>query len=138
VGDLVVGFFGLPVAHEDDAMRAVRAAVELRAVMPAPCRVGVETGELVVGTGGSLAAGASGPALTQAARLQQAAREGDVLVGPRTQRLVRGAAVLKAADSFDAWRVLDVVADAPAIDRRLDAPMVGRVTELTRLRTAFS
>ena len=138
VGDLLVGFFGLPVAHEDDAVRAVRAGVELRAALSAPCRIGVETGELVVGAGGSLAARASGPALTLAARLQQAAADGDVLVGPATQRLVRGAAVLKAAEPLDAWRVLDVVTEAPAVDRRLDAPMVGRVAELTRLRTAFA
>ncbi|MGH2704236.1 MAG: BTAD domain-containing putative transcriptional regulator [Actinomycetota bacterium] len=136
VGDLLVGFFGLPVAHEDDAARAVRAAVELQAALS--CRVGVETGELVVGTGSLLAARATGPALTVAARLQQAAADGELLVGPTTRRLVRGAAVLKAADALDAWRVLDVVTGAPAIDRRLDAPMVGRVPELTRLRTAFA
>ena len=138
VGDLLVGFFGLPVAHEDDAVRGVRAAVELRAAVSAPCRIGVETGELVVGTGGSLAAQASGPALTLAARLQQAAGGGEVLVGPATQRLVRGAAVLKAADSVDAWRVLDVVTDASAIHDPFDTPMVGRVADLTRLRTAFA
>ncbi|MFL5797251.1 MAG: BTAD domain-containing putative transcriptional regulator [Actinomycetota bacterium] len=138
VGGLLVGFFGLPVAHEDDALRAVRAAVELGGAAPSPCRVGVETGELVIGTGGSLSARAYGPPLTVAARLQQAATEGEVLVGPATQRLVRGAVVLKAAGPLAAWRVLEVVPGAPSIDRRLDAPMVGRVAELTRLRTAFA
>jgi DNA-binding SARP family transcriptional activator/tetratricopeptide (TPR) repeat protein len=138
VGGFLVGFFGLPVAHEDDALRAVRAAMELRAATPSPFRVGVETGELLIGTGGSLSAQASGPAPILAARLQQAAADGEVLVGPSTQRLVRGSAVLKAADSLAAWRVLDVVTGAPSIDGRLNTPMVGRAAELTRLRTAFS
>ncbi|MGH2751152.1 MAG: BTAD domain-containing putative transcriptional regulator, partial [Actinomycetota bacterium] len=150
VGDLLVGFFGLPVAHEDDAVRAVRAAFELRTAIAAlnddvpvagiqfSARAGVETGELVVGTGSSLHARASGQALTHAARLQQAAADGDVLIGPATQRLVRGAAILKAVESIEAWRVLDVVPGAPAIARRLDAPLVGRAAELTRLRTAFT
>jgi DNA-binding SARP family transcriptional activator/tetratricopeptide (TPR) repeat protein len=151
VGNLLVGFFGLPVAHEDDAVRAVRAAFELRTAIAAlnddvpavagmqfSARAGVETGELVVGTGSSLHARASGQALTHAARLQQAAADGDVLVGPATQRLVRGAAILKAVESIEAWHVLDVVPGAPAIARRLDAPMVGRAAELTRLRTAFT
>jgi DNA-binding SARP family transcriptional activator len=151
VGDLLVGFFGLPVAHEDDALRAVRAAVEMRSavaalnddVPPVPgirftARAGVETGELVVGTGGPMYARASGQALTLAARLQQTAADGDVLVGPATKRLVRGAAVLKAVESIEAWRVVEVVAGAPAIERRLDAPMVGRAAELTRLRAAFA
>ncbi len=138
VGNLLVGFFGIPVAHEDDARRAVRAAVELRTAASSRCRVGVETGEVVVGTAGSLAAPASGPVLTVAARLQRAAGDGEVLVGPATLRLVRGAVVVQAAGSVDAWRVLDVVAGALSIDRRFDAPMVGRVAELTRLRSAFA
>jgi DNA-binding SARP family transcriptional activator/tetratricopeptide (TPR) repeat protein len=138
IGDLLVAFFGLPVAHEEDAVRAVRAAVELRAAVPTPCRIGVETGELLIGTGRSLTARASGPALALAARLQHSAAHGDILVGPSTRRLVRGAAVLKAAGADDAWRVLQVMTDAPPIDRRLDPPMVGRAADLTRLRTAFA
>jgi DNA-binding SARP family transcriptional activator len=151
IGDLLIGFFGIPVAHEDDAMRAIRAAVELRTAVaalnddfpPVPgirfsARAGVETGELVVATGGSQHARATGQALTQAARLQQTAADGDVLVGPATQRLARGAAILKAVESIEAWRVLDVVSGPPAIARRLGAPMVGRAAELTRLRTAFA
>ena len=138
VGDLLVGFFGFPVAHEDDAIRAVRAAVELQAAVPSPCRIGVETGELVVGPGGSLAGEASGPALTLAARLQQTASEGEVLVGPSLQRLVRGAAVLMPAESEESWRVLEIVAGGQPFDARLDVPMVGRAAELTRVRAAYS
>jgi DNA-binding SARP family transcriptional activator/tetratricopeptide (TPR) repeat protein len=138
IGDRLVGFFGFPAAHEDDAVRAVRAAVEVQTAVPSPCRIGVETGELLVGTGGSLVAEASGPALTLASRLQQAASEGEVLIGPSTQRLVRGAAVLKPADSLEAWRVLQVVAGGQPFDRRNDVPMVGRTSELTSIRAAYS
>jgi DNA-binding SARP family transcriptional activator/tetratricopeptide (TPR) repeat protein len=138
IGDQLVGFFGFPVAHEDDAIRAVRAAVEVQTALPSPCRIGIETGELVIGTGGSLVAEATGPALTLAARLRQAASQGEVLIGPSTQRLVRGTAVLKPLDSPEAWRVLEVVAGRHLLDRRLDVRIVGRAAELTRVRAAYS
>jgi DNA-binding SARP family transcriptional activator len=157
VGDMVLGFFGLPIAHEDDAVRVVRAAVELRAAIAAlnerpvrgirfSMRAGIETGDVVVGGTSPLRAGASGQVVTATSRLQQAADEGDVIVGAATQRLIRGAAVLKpagglarggAGGTVPAWRVLDVVSGAPAVARHLDAPMCGRQAELTRLRTAF-
>jgi DNA-binding SARP family transcriptional activator len=160
VGELLVGVFGVPLAHEDDAVRAVRAAVELRAAIAAlnkdirpvrgvrfSVRVGIETGEIVVGgAGGLLRAEASGQLVTLAARLQQAADEGEVIVGAATQRLIRGAAVVKPAEGVAvegsggpvaAWRVLDVVSGATTIARQLDSPMCGRQAELTRLRTAF-
>jgi DNA-binding SARP family transcriptional activator/class 3 adenylate cyclase len=159
VGDMLLGFFGLPIAHEDDAVRAVRAAVELRAAVEAlnedvqpvrgirfSMRAGIETGEMVVGGTGSHRATASGQVLNATSRLHQAAGEGEVIVGPATQRLITGAAVLKPAgamavggsgDTLPAWWVLDVVSSAPAVARHLDAPMRGRQAEITRLRTAF-
>jgi DNA-binding SARP family transcriptional activator len=157
LGDMLVAFFGFPVAHEDDAVRAARAAVELRAGIgaldadPKPgggrhaVRIGIETGDIVVGgAGASLRDIAAGPAVTAARRLQQGANDGDVIVGPATARLIRGTVVLKPADDIAregdapaAWRVLDVVAGAPPVERALDAPMFGRQQELTRLRTAF-
>src|SRR5205823_5514289 len=130
--------FGFPVVHEDDALRAVRAAVDLQAAVPSPCRIGVETGELVVGPGGSLAAAATGPALTLAAHLQQTASEGEVLVGPSLQRLVRGAAVLKPAEAAGSWRLVEVMPGRQPFDARLDVPMVGRAAELTRVRAAYA
>jgi DNA-binding SARP family transcriptional activator/tetratricopeptide (TPR) repeat protein len=158
IGDMLVAFFGFPVAHEDDAVRAVRAAVELRGAVEAlnehvppvegvrySARVGMETGDIVVGgPSASLRDVVSGQVVTAAGRLQQAGTEGDVIVGAATQRLIRGAAVLKPAEDIavegggvTAWRVLDFVAGAPAVARLLDAPMFGRQAELTRLRTAF-
>jgi class 3 adenylate cyclase len=91
IGDAVMAVFGVPVAHEDDALRACRAAVEMRAALPElgiAGRIGVNTGEVVTGTGERLA---TGDAVNVAARLEQAAQAGEVLVGDATLRLVRAA-----------------------------------------------
>src|SRR3954469_7189490 len=91
VGDAVMAVFGVPISHEDDALRAVRAAWEMRAAVPAlglQARIGVNTGEVVAGEGDSLV---TGDAVNVAARLEQAAEPGDVLIGAETRRLVRGA-----------------------------------------------
>jgi DNA-binding SARP family transcriptional activator/tetratricopeptide (TPR) repeat protein len=145
LGDTVVGFFGLPVAHEDDAYRAVRAAVELRAA-GLSTRTGIETGEVVVGAvaGTATPTRVSGPVLSTAARLCAAAAPGEAIAGSVTQRLISGSVVVEpakdlriAGDDLIAWRVLDVVAGAPALARRLDAAMCGRQHELSLLRTSF-
>src|SRR5579871_2575141 len=91
IGDAVMAVFGVPVAHEDDALRAVRAAVEMRDAVPAlglRARIGVNTGEVVAGEGDTLV---TGDAVNVAARLEQAAEPGEVLIGAETQRLVRDA-----------------------------------------------
>jgi DNA-binding SARP family transcriptional activator len=154
VGDLLLGFIGFPVAHDDDAVRAVRAALELRSQLEAlqreeqpgqaefSMRAGIDTGDIVVGgSGGSLRDMIAGHAVTSAYRLQLVADAGDVVVGPGTQRLVRGAVVLKPASdgvgASGAWRVLDVVTAATGPVRSFEGAMIGRQDELTRLRTAF-
>src|SRR3954465_7454446 len=81
IGDAVMAVFGVPAAHEDDALRAVRAAVEMRAALPelgVRGRIGVNTGEVVTGTSERLA---TGDAVNVAARFQQAAAPGEVLIG---------------------------------------------------------
>ncbi|GHH73671.1 BTAD domain-containing putative transcriptional regulator [Promicromonospora soli] len=144
VGGGVMGWFGLPFAHDDDPLRAVVAAHQARERVlalpgqPREFRAGVEAGEVVSGVTGARAA--SGPAVSLASRLQQAARPGEVLIGPQAMMLVRGAAVVERvrepADPV-AWRLLHVDADARLIPRHLRAQMVGRESEVTRLRTAF-
>src|SRR5205809_6224689 len=87
IGDAVMAVFGVPVLHEDDALRAVRAAVEMRDALPAlgmEGRIGVMTGEVVTGTEERLA---TGDAVNVAARLEQAAALGEVLIGEPTLRL---------------------------------------------------
>ena len=84
IGDAVMAVFGIPAAHEDDALRAVRAAVEMRDALPELSlqgRIGVTTGEVVTGTEERLA---TGDAVNVAARLEQAARPGEVLLGEPT------------------------------------------------------
>src|SRR6059058_670141 len=88
VGDAVMAVFGVPVAHEDDALRAVRAAAEMRDALPelnVQARIGVMTGEVVTGTEERLA---TGDAVNVAARLEQAAQPGEVLIGADTLALV--------------------------------------------------
>src|SRR5256885_3425267 len=80
--------FGVPVVHEDDALRACRAAVEMRDALPElglEGRIGVNTGEVLTGTEERLA---TGDAVNVAARLEQAAEAGEGLLGAQTLRLV--------------------------------------------------
>src|SRR5438477_10982116 len=92
IGDAVMAVFGVPVVHEDDALRACRAAVEMREALPelgVEGRIGVNTGEVLAGSEERLA---TGDAVNVAARLEQAAEPGEVLIGAETLALV-GAAV---------------------------------------------
>ena len=104
IGDAVVGVFGVPQLHEDDALRAVRAAVELQAALAElnkelerdwgvtlQLRTGVNTGEVVAGTAAAGGALVLGDAVNVAARLEQAATPGEVLIGLTTWQLVRDA-----------------------------------------------
>jgi class 3 adenylate cyclase/tetratricopeptide (TPR) repeat protein len=146
VGDAVMAVFGVPVSHEDDALRAVRAAWEMRTAVPAlglSARIGVNTGEVVAGSGDSLV---TGDAVNVAARLEQAAEPGEVLVGAETQRLVRDAVAVQAVhvvakgkpDPVAAFRLVEVDPGAAAIARRFDTPLIGRGRELAVLGDALS
>ncbi len=144
IGDAVMAVFGVPAAHEDDALRALRAAAEIRDAFPElgiEGRIGVNTGEVVTGTEERLA---TGDAVNVAARLQQAAAPGEILLGRPTLELAGKAAdaepveplTLKGkSDPVPAWRLVRAATDAP--ERRLDTPMVGRERELGTLLEAW-
>jgi class 3 adenylate cyclase/tetratricopeptide (TPR) repeat protein len=142
VGDAVMAVFGLPQAHEDDALRAVRAALEMReAAGELVVRIGINTGEVV--TGDELTTLVTGDAVNTAKRLEQAAGSGEILVGAVTEQLVRHAVRLEAltpveakgkSADVEAWRVLSVIAGAEPFARRWDTPLVGRQAELATLR----
>jgi class 3 adenylate cyclase/tetratricopeptide (TPR) repeat protein len=158
IGDAIVAIFGVPAVHEDDALRAVRAAAEMRGRLEElnvelerdygtriDLQIGIDTGEVVVG-GDQEGTLATGDAMNVAARLQQAAGPGEILIGKSTYALVRDAVKAGPLETFPVKgkrkevgrRRLDEVApDAPAIARRLDAPLVGRREELRRLVAAF-
>ncbi len=133
IGDAVMAVFGIPQVHEDDALRATRAALELRdSVTELELRIGVNTGEVVAGTGETLV---TGDAVNVAARLEQAAAPGDVLLGEQTYRLVRDAVEAEPVEpSRRRARATPsaptgssrVVEGAAPFARRLDSPLVGR------------
>jgi class 3 adenylate cyclase/tetratricopeptide (TPR) repeat protein len=159
IGDAVMAVFGIPSVHEDDALRAVRAATEVREVLFAlnaelrttwdidlSVRIGINTGEVVAGdptTGQRLV---TGDAINLASRLETAASRGEILMGQDTYRLVENAVLVEPVERLelkglpapvDAWRVLGVLAGAPSVARRLDSPLVGRDRELRVLAEAF-
>jgi class 3 adenylate cyclase len=153
IGDAAMAVFGLPRVHEDDALRAVRAAAEIRERLPVVAadvaveltfRTGVNTGPVVVGATG--AALVVGDAVNVAARLEQAAPLGEILLGDDTWRLVRDAVEVDPVEPLAlkgkslpvaAYLLRRVHPGAPAHARRLDAPLVGRERELGLLRNAF-
>src|SRR5256886_15017433 len=157
IGDAVMAVFGIPFVHEDDALRAARAAHELREELAGlnadllgefgtelQVRIGVNTGEVVTSQGGTLA---TGDAVNVAARLEQAADPGDILIGDATRQLAEGALELEPVEPVEAkgkseplvaYRLLGVRADAPAFERRFDAPFVGRAGELEQLVQAYA
>ncbi|HEX8930000.1 MAG TPA: AAA family ATPase, partial [Actinomycetota bacterium] len=152
VGDAVVAVFGIPAVNEDDALRAVRAAAELQASLGElneqlerdwgvrlRARSGVNTGEVVTGDPAIGDALVLGDAVNVAARLEQAAPPGEVLLGQPTLRLVRDAVDVEPVPPLRlkgkqapvaAWRLLGVEPGAPGHARRQDAPIVGRQPEL--------
>jgi class 3 adenylate cyclase len=159
IGDAVVAVFGVPTLHEDDALRAVRATIDMHAALATlnealssergvelQIRIGVNTGEVVVGNpraGGSFA---TGDAVTVAQRIQSAAEPGETLIGDSTWRLVREAVttgeprevrVKGRAEPVTVRSLRGVDQTAEAIHRRVGGPMVGRERELGILRTAY-
>jgi class 3 adenylate cyclase/tetratricopeptide (TPR) repeat protein len=154
IGDAIVAVFGLPRAHEDDALRAVRAAAEMQASLirvneeldrrwgvTLANRTGVNTGEVVAGdiTPGQRIV--TGDMVNVAARLEQAAPQMEVLLGESTYRLVRAAVEVDVLEPLElkgkservpAFRLVSV-RTGEAFARRTDTPLVGRVSELDRL-----
>ena len=133
--------FGIPRVREDDALRAVRAAAEIRDRLPSLARevgvvlrfrTGVSTGLVLMGEGVNLAVG---DAVNVAARLEQTAAPGEIVLGSETLRLVRDAVraepleplTLKGkSEPVAAFRLLAVDPLAPGVARHLDAPLIGR------------
>jgi class 3 adenylate cyclase len=152
VGDAVVAVFGIPVVNEDDALRAVRAAAGLRGGLgplnaelerdwgvTLKTRTGVNTGEVVTGDPAIGDALVLGDAVNVAARLEQVAAPGEVLLGQSTYRLVRDAVEAERVTPLHlrgkgapvvAYRLGQVDPGAPGHARRQDAPIVGREPEL--------
>ncbi len=156
VGDQIVAQFGAPVAHEDDAERAVRAALQMRTTLETAARevgrhmdlrIGVNTGEVVVGTmraGGE--ATVMGDVVNTASRLQTTAEPGQVVVGAATYAATRGAVRYEALgarrvrgrdEAVEVWLALEAIAPPGRQSRAKRASLVGRDPEMGALRHAF-
>lgn len=158
IGDAIMAVFGLPRLHEDDAFRAVRAAFEMRTALAdlnlrledtwgvsLQNRTGVNTGEVVTGDPATGQRLATGDTVNLAARLEQAAPEGEVLIGESTFRRVKDAVTVERVEPLQlkgksrrvrAYRVTGV-SRGEAITRRVDLPFVDRYEEFGRLIDAF-
>ncbi|MGZ4463208.1 MAG: AAA family ATPase [Gaiellaceae bacterium] len=143
IGDAVMAVFGVPVAHEDDALRACRAAVEMRDALPElgiTGRIGVNTGEVVTGTEERLA---TGDAVNVAARLEQAAEPGEVLVGAGTLALAGSGVevgkerLLELKGKSDPVAAYPLLAVLEVAERSHASRFVGRERELEQLVDAW-
>jgi class 3 adenylate cyclase/tetratricopeptide (TPR) repeat protein len=153
IGDAAMAVFGIPRVHEDDALRAVRAAAEIRDALGEngdarlAWRTGIATGEVVAGDSTAGQRLVTGDPVNVAARLQQAAQPGEILITAETQRLVRDAVEVESLGDvaakgrtvpIETFRLLAVDRSAAGHERRLDSPMVGRERPRRLLDDAFA
>ncbi len=161
IGDAVMAVFGLPVRHEDDALRAIRAAADMQAALPAlntrflaerglrlDNHIGVNTGEVIAGDASTGQRLVTGDAVNTAARLEQAAGSGEIVLGDLTYRLARDQIEIEfippltlkgKAEPVPAYRLIRVGGEAAT--RPADTqgtPFVGREAEMTRLSTELA
>ncbi|HEX2240322.1 MAG TPA: adenylate/guanylate cyclase domain-containing protein [Actinomycetota bacterium] len=159
IGDAVMAVFGIPLLREDDALRAVRAASEMRLArdelnkelleewdVQIQARIGVNTGEVVAGDASQRQTFATGDTVNVAARLEQAAPPGEIYIGVETYKLVKDAVKVEPVDPLTlkgksegvpAFRLIEVIEGAEGTARRLSSPLVGRTRELDLLKQAF-
>ena len=153
-GDTVLAVFGIPAAHEDDALRAVRAALDMReavgvlndGLLPEhgtflEVRAAVNTGEALVGTTPEDLA--TGRAVTIAVALASGARSGQIIVGADAHRLVKDVVEAEPPEASPpegepvGFRLVELRPDVHGRILRLDSPLVGRRRQLAALSTAF-
>jgi class 3 adenylate cyclase/tetratricopeptide (TPR) repeat protein len=156
IGDAVMAVFGLPVRHEDDALRAIRAAVDMQSGLDAlnvqfrsnsglelSNHIGVNSGEVIAGDASTAQRLVTGDAVNTAARLEQAAEGGQIVLGPLTYRLARDQIEVEfiepltlkgKAEPVPAYRLVRLAAQT---DLGHVTPFVGREAELARLTTTL-
>ncbi|MDX6720765.1 MAG: hypothetical protein QOJ63_3019, partial [Solirubrobacteraceae bacterium] len=134
LGDTLIGLFGLTAAREDDARRAVRAALELQRPDEGAPRVGIESGEIFVGAGPGGGTFATGAAITAAGRLAQRASEGEVLLGEGIQEAVAAEVRVESASG----RLLELRSVQPGLLRVSRTPLIGRTRELGELHAILA
>ena len=160
IGDAVMAVFGIPTLHEDDALRAVRATLDMRQALAElneelahrwgvvlQIRIGVNTGEVVAGDAAQGQTFATGDAVNVAARLEQAAGDGEILIGPETERLVRDGVRTEPIKPLNlkgksrpvaAFRLIELSPDRTSHGaRELHSTLIGREAELRVLQDSF-
>jgi class 3 adenylate cyclase/tetratricopeptide (TPR) repeat protein len=159
IGDAIMAVFGVPRAHEDDALRAVRAAAEMRDTLQGLneefergwgirilTRTGIGTGEVMTGDPKTGATFVTGDAVNMAARLEESAQPGEILICETTYRLVRSFATVEALNSVVAkgkaepvsvWGLRGVATEGQGRISLFNSPLVGRVRELGVLQESF-
>ncbi|MFB7916691.1 adenylate/guanylate cyclase domain-containing protein [Streptomyces sp. NPDC056061] len=156
IGDAVMAVFGVPVMREDDARRALAAALGMREALAdlnteleaalgirLGIRIGVNTGTVVASSDASTRqALISGETVNVAARLEQNAATGEILIGPQTLEAAGPTVVVEEtgplrlkgkSDAVHAYRLIALGADDPELLRRFDVPFIGRVAERAAL-----
>ena len=158
-GDSVMAAFGIPISHEDDAFRAARAALDIKAGIAAlneqllqqhgvglEVRIGIETGEVVATPTDARQRLVTGEAVGIASKLEASAAADEIVVGEVTARLIDHSARLEPLGELEikglgrsvgAFRLVELEETAPVFERRLDAPLVGRKRELAALRRSL-
>jgi predicted ATPase/class 3 adenylate cyclase len=157
IGDAIMAVFGVPVLHEDDALRAVRAAVEMRDTLALlnqefeagwgvrlASRIGINSGEVIADAQGD--APIVGEAINAAKRLEEAAAAGEILIGAATHKLVRDAVavepsgphVLKHGKTIHGFAVVDIISRGLDSVRRFHSPLVDRISQRAALETALN
>ncbi|MER5499094.1 adenylate/guanylate cyclase domain-containing protein [Streptomyces sp. NPDC002466] len=160
IGDAVMAVFGVPVMREDDARRALAAALGMREALAVlnteleatlgirlDIRIGVNTGQVVASSDASTRqALISGETVNVAARLEQNAAAGEILIGPQTLEAAGPTVVVRETgplrlkgktDSVHAYRLIALGADDPELLRRFDVPFIGRAAERAALDEAL-
>jgi class 3 adenylate cyclase/tetratricopeptide (TPR) repeat protein len=154
IGDAVMAVFGLPVRHEDDAVRAIRAAADMQAALERlnpefragyslelSNHIGVNSGEVIAGDASTAQRMVTGDAVNTAARLEQAAGPGQIVLGDLTYRLARDQIDIEfmeplnlkgKAEPVPAYRLVRMKTQAAA-ERSHGTPFVGREAEMARL-----
>jgi len=160
LGDGIVALFGAPVAHEDDADRAIRAALQMHESLgrfvhdqadldgPLQLRIGINTGEVVVGSvSGTADYTAMGDVVNVAARLQTLAPPGGIFIGDATSVLASDEIIRELVDDLDVrgrsqtervWRVVRRQRRLPMVGTRRDLPFVGRATQRELLSSVMA
>jgi class 3 adenylate cyclase len=156
IGYAIMAVFGVPELHEDDALRALRAAIDVRESIGAlneelgrdlalrlALRIGINTGEVVTGDPATRQPFVTGEPVVTAAQVEESAGPGEIVIGEATRRLVANAvrvepaAPMRKDDPVACWRLVELIPGARPFARRIDAPLIGRDADLARLENMF-